>query len=37
MVEKAGIDSFFNTTHEAVITAQSLSYSERMRMTVTLN
>jgi len=37
IVEKVGPDSFFGTTHEAVQIAQGLSYSERLKMTITLN
>lgn len=37
LTEKAGTDSFFGTTHEAAQVAQSLSFSERLKITVTLN
>jgi hypothetical protein len=37
ILDAVGADSFFGTTHEAVQVAESLSYSQRMRMTVTLN
>jgi len=37
LLEKVGPDSFFGTTHEAVQVANTLSHSERLRLTVTLN
>ena len=35
--DKIGLDAFFGTTHEAVLVAQSIRYSERMRMSIAVN
>lgn len=37
LCDTVGLDSFFVTTHEAVQVAHALSYSDRMRLTVSLN